>query len=197
MTVKYAKERTSEQKLVIAQLTEKLNEYQSRLPLNIQEDELMEQTKIDLEDKVTERTKGIMFRSKAKWYAEGERNTKYFYSLEKARYNAKTCFRIISDRGDEISEPVEILQEQRKFYKELYQKDEDVQFNMKNTHDIQVPEQISRTTEQDPNRNRHPTGNQTNEQHENTWRRWNTSGLLQSILDKNKRNIYGHGQYLL
>ena len=40
-----------------------------------------------------------MFRSKVKWYEEGEKNTKYFYSLEKARYNAKTCYKIIDELG--------------------------------------------------------------------------------------------------
>ena len=39
---------------------------------------------------MTYRTKGAILRSKVRWHEDGERNTKYFYSLEKRNY---TCIR--------------------------------------------------------------------------------------------------------
>ena len=83
-----------------------------------------------------------MFRSKVKWYEEGETNSKYFYALEKARYNAKTCYKILSDDQTEITDTHQIIEIQRVFYQELYSIDEHVSFNMINDIGIKVPEEI-------------------------------------------------------
>ena len=45
--------------------------------------------KNEWEDKQRERTNGIMVRSKAKWVEYGEKNSKYFFNLEKRNYNIK------------------------------------------------------------------------------------------------------------
>ena len=142
MSIKYAREKSHEQKEVIAQLSLKANEYEENLPLQQEEDDLYVSTKNELEDQLMMRTQGVMFRSKAKWYEEGERNTKYFYALEKARYNAKTCHKLVTDKGEEITDPKLILEEQRNFYRELYSEDEMVKFTLSNNSDIVVPEEI-------------------------------------------------------
>ena len=89
-----------------------------------------------------EKTRGVIFRSRVRWYELGEKNTKYFFSLEKARYNAKTCHVLIDSQGREITSLNEILAEQRQFYSDLYSKDEDVTFNLENTYGIYVPEDV-------------------------------------------------------
>ena len=89
-----------------------------------------------------ERVKGIMFRSKVQWYEEGEKNTSYFFSLEKARYNAKTCYKLIRENGQEISEPEQIIEEQRRFYQGLYSVDRDVNFTMENNFGLKVSEKV-------------------------------------------------------
>ena len=104
-TINYCRNRSSEERLIISQLSEKVNEYESNLPLNLADSNLLEATKEELEEKTFERIKGVMFRSKVKWYEEGERSSKYFYALEKAKYNAKTCFKLIKDDGSEVSTP--------------------------------------------------------------------------------------------
>ena len=98
--------------------------------------------KRDLEDKLLERVKGLMFRSKVKWYEEGETNSKYFYALEKARYNAKTCYKIIDDQEQELTETSQILQFQRTFYQQLYSLDQHVKFTMVNESLVRVPEEV-------------------------------------------------------
>ena len=125
-----------------------MNEYEARLPLSKEEDTLWVNTKSDLEQKLLEKTKGIIFRSKVRWYEEGERNTKYFFALEKARYNAKTCYTLIGDDGQELTTSQEILEEQRRFYTELYQEDKDVHFSLENKYGVEVPEAIRQQQEQ-------------------------------------------------
>ena len=149
---KFSREYASEEKNIICNLTEQVNNYESRFHLTEEEDKLLLHTKAELEEKVLERASGVMFRSKAKWYEEGEKNTKYFFALEKAKYNRKTCFKIIGESGEEVDDQVQILSIQRDFYQDLYRVDQDVNFNMENIHGIYVlvdiqqkqQEQISR-----------------------------------------------------
>ena len=76
--------------------------------------------KQQLEEIIGYKTQGAIIRSKVKWYNEGERNTKYFHSLEKRYYNSKTIRNLVTDDGTRISTDVEILQEAKKFYESLY-----------------------------------------------------------------------------
>ena len=140
--ITFARNKTSENKLVIEQLSEKVNEYEASFPLPEAEDHLYLITKNELEDKVLERIEGVMFRSKVKWYELGEKNTKYFYSLEKARYNSKTCYKLITDDSIEISNPKEILEQQRIFYEKLYDVDDDVEFKIEGKSKVCVPQGI-------------------------------------------------------
>ena len=43
-----------------------------------------------MEEIICYKTAGAILRSKIKWFNEGERNTKYFHSLEKRHFNCKT-----------------------------------------------------------------------------------------------------------
>ena len=74
-----------------------------------------------------------------KW---GKRALSIFSHLEKAKYNEKTCYSIFRGDGILTDNQEEILEVQRDFYKELYSKDEEVQFNMENRFGIVVPEKI-------------------------------------------------------
>ena len=141
-SIDFARRSSSEQKLIIAQLSEKVNEYEANLPLSREEDILWRESKAELENQQLDRIKGVMFRSKAKWYELGEKGTRYFYSLEKARYNTKTCFKmLVEDR--EVTNPQDILQAQREFYKDLCSVEENIKFDMKNSGDVKVPEDIA------------------------------------------------------
>ena len=144
----FARNQTSEENLIISQLSEKVNEYEASLPLNKDQDALLEETKTELEEKLFSKVKGMMFRSKAKWYEQGEKSSKYFFSLEKARYNAKTCYKILDELQQEVEDPHKILELQKNFYMKLYQKDEDVNFTLRNNYGITVPEELKLAQEQ-------------------------------------------------
>ena len=76
--------------------------------------------KQQLEEIIGYKTQGAIIRSKVKWYNEGERNTKYFHSLEKRHFNSKTIRNLVTDDGTRISTDVEILQEAKNYYESLY-----------------------------------------------------------------------------
>ena len=104
---------------------------QTRFPLNQADAVLYENAKMDLYTKVEKQIQQVMFRTKCKWYEEGERNSKYFYSLEHAKYNAKTCQVLLYD--DKIlTTDEDILKAQHKFYSDLYRRDPEVNFTLQN-----------------------------------------------------------------
>ena len=72
-----------------------------------------------LERLVDETTKGAILRSRCLDYEEGERNSKYFYNLEKLNGNKKAIHKLNTETGM-ISEPKDILEEEVRFYTKLY-----------------------------------------------------------------------------
>ena len=145
----YARQKSSEDRLVISALSEKVNEYEANLPLREDDHRLWLRSKAELEEKLLDRTKGLIFRSKVKWYELGEISSKYFFSLEKARYNAKTCYKLLDEHQGLITQPSEILQKQNQFYTELYSVDADVDFTIENNTNIKVPENIKMLQEEE------------------------------------------------
>ena len=68
----------------------------------------------------SEKAEGAIIRSKVEWAELGERNTKYFFNLEKRNYNIRYIKKLITDNGTEESKPLNILKEQKRFYQKLY-----------------------------------------------------------------------------
>ena len=69
-------------------------------------------------------TDGIILRSKAKWYKEGEKFTKYFLSLEqsnKARTHTRKLLRC-ENSAEELIDPKIIHSEIKSFYSKLYER---------------------------------------------------------------------------
>ena len=66
------------------------------------------------------KTKGAILRSKVRWYEDGERNTRYFYNLEKRNYEKKTIAKLKRSNGTVTNDQFEILQEQMELYKAHY-----------------------------------------------------------------------------
>jgi exonuclease III len=66
-------------------------------------------------------TKGIMIRAKAKYIDQNEGNTKLFLGLEKSKAKIKNISKLIINKNCTVTDPNEILEEEQKFYKALYQ----------------------------------------------------------------------------
>ena len=88
---------------------------------------------------------GVMMRAKARWMEQGEHSTKYFFSLEKARSQAKVMNRVRNDKGEIICKAEEIMKIQAQFYQKLYTSNEGIKCDIRI-----VPERkISDKTKQD------------------------------------------------
>ena len=59
-------------------------------------------------------------RSRTRWYNEGEKNTKYFLSLEKRHHSNKTIKTLQLADGKLINTVREFLKESKSFYENLY-----------------------------------------------------------------------------
>ena len=58
--------------------------------------------------------------SKVRWHEFGERSSKYFLNLEKRNYENKFITRLTRDDESCVTDPKEILEEQRRLYSKLY-----------------------------------------------------------------------------
>ena len=64
----------------------------------------LERIKIKLSDFQTEKTRGAVIRSRARWYEHGEKNSKYFLNLEKLNYRRKHISSLINHNGTRIQQ---------------------------------------------------------------------------------------------
>lgn len=78
---------------------------------------------------------GAFVRSRTKYYQQGERSSKYFFSLEKSNAAKKTMKQLKLNDGSYIKNSKQLLKEQRKFYSLLYSARQATQFNLKNETD--------------------------------------------------------------
>ena len=66
------------------------------------------------------KTRGTIVRSRARWYEHGERNSRYFYNLEKRNQKKKHITSLVNNDGDKITNPKDILEEEERFFEEIY-----------------------------------------------------------------------------
>ena len=147
----FAKEKAAESNMIVAQLSEKLDELYDEVasqpdPYKLK---LLEHTKADLDQQMEQKAKSAMFRSKATYLGEGERSSKYFFNLEKVRYNGKTCHALINEENGEIvNDPVKVLAMQEQFYRNLYKRDENIFPTFVNDSGIRLTEEEIRMCNQ-------------------------------------------------
>jgi len=82
--------------------------------------EQLESCKSELEQIIRWRTQGAILRCKAKWYNEGEKNTKYFLNLEKRQWKLSTITQLKINKHESVTSDSDILAECEAFYTELY-----------------------------------------------------------------------------
>ena len=76
--------------------------------------------KAEYEEAYDNIVKGSILRSHVRWYEEGEKNTRYFLSLEN-QHKKKSCVRKIFDVNYKLtSNPKEMMRGLETFYKNLY-----------------------------------------------------------------------------
>ena len=115
---------------------------------NVQYLAALEDVKLRISELETIRAEAAAFRSRAQWIREGEKNTKYFFSIEKRNYGAKTMKRL-RDGNRIITEQGEILRHQQAFYEALYTSNSDTSFQLTNTSGIRVTEEQNKIMDAD------------------------------------------------
>ena len=87
-----------------------------------------------------DRARSACIRSKVRWHEFGERSSKYFLNLEKRNYENKFITRLTKDDESCLTDPKEVLEEQRRFYSTLYSSQNprvnDPRFNLLFTGDM-------------------------------------------------------------
>ena len=66
-----------------------------------------------------EHVRGILVRTRATWISEGEKNSRYFFNLEKKNFD-KILIKILRKGETTIIEPRDIITEEKRFYETLY-----------------------------------------------------------------------------
>lgn len=114
------------------------------------------QTKSDIAAINEEKTKGCFIRSKMNWLEGGEKNSSYFFALEQRNYNRKCINKLRLKDGQITTEFKTILQEQKRFYQELYKAR---QLNEENQKEFELeylsnikPQMIKKISNQDRER---------------------------------------------
>ena len=104
-------------------LHKKVNDLQTRAENNPHDRNILlelQRARSHLKKIMLIKTKGAILRSKVRWHEEGERNTKYFYSLEKQHHDIKTVSKLKVGDNCYIEDQFDILEEEKKFYESLY-----------------------------------------------------------------------------
>ena len=78
------------------------------------------------------KTEVAIIRSSACWLREGERNSIFFFNLDRRNYINKSIQTLVTDSGHTVSMFTDVLNEQNKFYSSLYSNKE-TEYNL-NVH---------------------------------------------------------------
>jgi len=69
---------------------------------------------------ISQKTKGAAVRSRTRYYEEGEKSSKFFHTFELKTNNQKGIKKLITPNGTEVTEPRDILEEEKRYYEDLY-----------------------------------------------------------------------------
>ena len=118
----FAKRLAKESREKKIQLSNELDVCSANVDTDPSEDNIiklqMAQSKLEQLNEIE--TRGVILRSKAQWVEQGEKNTKYFLSVEKRNYKAKHIIKLKVGDNKYVTNPKDILQVQKDFYEKLY-----------------------------------------------------------------------------
>lgn len=129
-SIKYSKIKANDRKLKIKNIEDRLKEFESKVaevPSADNLNELKAAWRLQCESQYDYIVRGSIIRSRATWYEQGERNSKYFLNLEN-KNKKKSCVRkLLSSDRNETTDANIILNEIHKFYSDLYNENLELQ----------------------------------------------------------------------
>jgi exonuclease III len=147
-TIKYSKTLARNRRAKENELKKSLENLEEELTNNDITDDLLERyfnTKAEYEEYETLRTRGTMIRSKARWIEDGEKNSKYFMSLEKYNQELKSIRTLVDINGEEIRGEKNVLNYIRSYYMDIYDVKDDVYKDTKDYVDYKVNQSLNNT----------------------------------------------------
>lgn len=90
----------------------------------------LQSQKTEYDEILNEKFKGLVFRSKTKWYEQGEHSSKYYFNLERANFNRRTMKQVFDSDGSLQNSQEKILDIQAAFFSRLYVSDSNVKFDL-------------------------------------------------------------------
>ena len=128
VSMRYSKEKARLRRLKILEIETSLTFYQEKCSADPSTEnfEQLEILKSKYDAHFDYLSKGAIIRSRASWYEKGEKNTKYFLSLESHK-KAKSCVRkVFTKNGTLSSDPKIIMNELEDFYTGLYDSEDNL-----------------------------------------------------------------------
>lgn len=122
-TIGYCTKKQKTKKSIIKQIENEIEQKEEELVASNYDHKILQEknSKVDkLHTLVEEQKVGAQIRSRAKWIEEGEKCTKYFFNLEKQHCSNNTIKQLKRENGTYTTSDREILEEQHKYYKNLY-----------------------------------------------------------------------------
>ena len=122
-TLQYSKRKARLEKDKEKELLVKINNLQKKLCASKYDPKLLNELnvlKAKLEKISNQRIKGTILRSKARWYENGERNSKYFLNLEKRNYLRKKITKLKLSNGAERQMIQRKFLMKRKLFTKIY-----------------------------------------------------------------------------
>ena len=91
-TVRYSKNKAKQRISKESLLQKQINELYKKAEIHPNNQQIINEIQVarsQLKNIMQYKTKGTILRSKVRWHEHGERNTRYFYSLEKRNFEKK------------------------------------------------------------------------------------------------------------
>ena len=122
-TIVFAKNKAKQNRNREKDMLRRFNQLQEKIKSKFSETTKaeMDRVKKELAKIASGKTQEAMTRSKVQWYEFGEKNNKYFYNLEKINHKKKHITSLTKEDGNIVHEPKQILEEEERFFKEIYQ----------------------------------------------------------------------------
>lgn len=119
VAIKRAEELIQLKNLREKEMMSKLDSFLKKDNLSEEEESVSKSLQLELEQLYTDLAKGAFVRSRAKWIDEWERNTSYFFALEKRNYKRKSIT-ALKINNVLCKDPITISSFVNSFYENLY-----------------------------------------------------------------------------
>ena len=128
-SISFSKLKAQERRRKIQAIENRLKKCEERIAQSPTQENLanLESAKAEYEKEYDYIVRGSIIRSRATWYEQGERNSKYFLNLENSN-KKKSCIRkLIRTNGEQTTAPSTITNEIYSFYSKLYDEQSGIQ----------------------------------------------------------------------